>query len=167
MPQSIVLTGPMGSGKTSVGRLLAEKTGYYFVDLDEVIVKNSGRTISQIFDQDGEPAFRQMESEALAALAGRTDIVLSTGGGSVLLPENRELMRKIGKVVNLIATVELLASRLSSANDRPLLKGGEGLATTIADLLYKREQCYADCDLRIDTTGKSVEDVAAELLRSI
>lgn len=164
MPQAVVLTGPMGSGKTSVGQLLADRLGWLFVDLDALIVKQTGKSINAIFSEAGETAFRQLEHDQLAALVGRTRIVVSTGGGAVINPENRRLMRLIGPVVNLTAPLESLVARLASADDRPLLRGEELRAVKLARLLEEREDCYADCDIRIDTAVKSVEDVAAEVL---
>ena len=167
MSVSIVLTGPMGSGKSTVGRFVADRLGAEFVDLDALIEGFAGRSINDIFAMDGEQEFRRMESKVLLSLSGRECIVLSTGGGAVLLPENRQAMRKIGVVVNLAASLEELVSRLSGANDRPLLNSRRSLAETVSEILEKREQYYLDCDIRIDTTGKSVEDVASELLRDV
>lgn len=164
MERNIVLTGPMGSGKTSVGQALAAKLGWEFLDLDAVVVAYAGKSVNEIFAQDGEPVFRQLEQEQLALLAGQRNVVLSTGGGAVLRDENRRMMRIIGTVVNLAAPQAELVARLSRVTDRPLLQGGEPLPDKIARLLLEREQCYADSDIRIDTAGKSVEDVAAEVL---
>lgn len=167
MPRSIVLTGPMGSGKTSVGTRLAQRSGFAFVDLDARIVEVAGKSINEIFAQEGEAAFRQLEQQQLAALVGTERIVLSTGGGAVLRDANRQLMRQIGTVVNLTASQEELVARLEAANDRPLLQGEDPRAVTIARLVTEREPYYADCDIRIDTTGKSVEDIAAELMQRL
>ena len=89
MQQAIILTGPMGSGKTSVGRLLSAKLGYRFLDLDALIVKQAGKSINQIFADEGEAAFRDRETAALASLKGEDELILSTGGGAVLREENR------------------------------------------------------------------------------
>jgi shikimate kinase len=164
MAGCIVLTGPMGSGKSSVGMMLAKKLGWEFVDLDALIVEQAGRSINTIFEQDGEAFFRQLESNALVSLADSERIVLSTGGGAVIDPENRRQMHRIGWVVNLTASVSVLAERLSTANDRPLLKGGISLEQKIGSIVAEREQFYADADIRIDTTAKTLEDVAAEIL---
>jgi shikimate kinase len=165
MPNSIVLTGPMGSGKTSVGRLLAQGLNWEFIDLDALIVKQAGKSISAIFADDGETVFRGFEHQQLSDLVGRERIVLSTGGGAVINPENRRLMRLIGPVVNLTASLDVLAARLVACNDRPLLQGEEAARMAkLERLLQEREHCYADSDIRIDTVGKSVEDVAAEVL---
>jgi shikimate kinase len=164
MPESIILTGPMGSGKTSVGRLLARRLGYQFQDLDALIVEQAGKNINRIFADDGEAAFRNRETALLSTLVGRCGMVLSTGGGVVIRETNRKLLHAAGLVVNLVATVDALVSRLAQANDRPLLKGGEALDVRIERIMTERAQFYADADIRIDTTGKTLEDVAAEIL---
>ena len=127
MPASIILTGPMGSGKTSVGRLLASRLGYQFQDLDALIVEQAGKSINQIFADEGEAGFREYETALLATLVGQQGMVLSTGGGAVIREKNRRLLHAAGLVVNLVATVDVLARRLAQANDRPLLKGNEAL----------------------------------------
>ncbi len=167
MRRVIVLTGPMGSGKTSVGRLLAARLGWEFVDLDHLVEQAAGSCINDLFAERGEVVFRQLEHQQLASLVGRHRMVLSTGGGAVLSRENRVLLRRLGAVVNLTAPVAELARRLAAADDRPLLRGGESLTATIARLLQEREPFYAESDIRIDTTAKSVEDVAAELLKRL
>ena len=164
MAESIVLTGPMGSGKTSVGRLLAARLGYRFQDLDALIVEQAGKSINQIFADEGETAFRDRETALLSTLVGQHGMVLSTGGGVVVREENRTLLHAAGLVVNLVATVEVLARRLAQANDRPLLKGDEVLGVRIERIMAEREQFYADADIRIDTTGKTLEDVAVLIL---
>lgn len=167
MPGSIVLTGPMGSGKTSVGRVLASRLGWQFIDLDRLIEERAGTSINTIFAEQGEVVFRLLEQQQLAELVGRERIVVSTGGGAVIRQENRHQMRLIGTVVNLTAPVAELAARLAACDDRPLLQGEEPLALKIGRLMEEREQFYADSDIRIDTTAKSVEDVAAEVLERL
>ncbi|WP_277057247.1 shikimate kinase [Trichlorobacter lovleyi] len=164
MPESIILTGPMGSGKTSVGQLLAARLGYRFQDLDALLVEQAGKSINQIFAEEGEAAFRERETALLATLVGQHGIILSTGGGVVIREANRRLLHAGGLVVNLTATVPVLAGRLALADDRPLLKGDEALEARIERIMTEREPFYADADIRIDTTGKTLEDVAAEIL---
>lgn len=172
MAASLVLTGPMGSGKSSLGQLLAARLDCSFIDLDAVIVNKAGKSINQIFAENGEEAFRNLESAALAELAEHADkqpgqgrVVIATGGGVVLRDENRRLLRQIGVVVNLTATLEELVGRLSGADDRPLLHGEEPPAHRLKRILSERERFYADADIRIDTTGKKLEDVLAEIIR--
>lgn len=164
MPESIILTGPMGSGKTSVGQRLARHLGYQFTDLDALLVEQAGKSINQIFAEEGEAAFRDRETAVLSTLVGQHDIVLSTGGGVVIREGNRRLLHAAGLVVNLMAAVDELTGRLALADDRPLLKGDEALEARIERIVTEREPFYADADIRIDTTGKTLEDVAAEIL---
>jgi shikimate kinase len=161
MAASIILTGPMGSGKTTVGQRLAARLGYDFIDLDALIVAKAGKSIIQLFADEGEESFRDYESAVLSSLFGQQKMVLSTGGGVVMREQNRQQLHALGLVVNLTASVKELAIRLSRATDRPLLKGDEPLEVRIERIMADREPFYADADIRIDTTGKTLEDVAA------
>ena len=164
--KNIFLTGFMGCGKTSVGRVLSKRLGYEFVDLDEAVVHEAGASVKEIFAAQGEPAFRRLESEALQRVAARTGVVVSTGGGAVIAGSNRAVMRGSGSIVNLTAAVEAIAARLSGDSERPLLEG-DASTDRIRNMLETREQFYADADLRIDTTAKTVESVTAEILDSL
>jgi shikimate kinase len=164
MEPSIILTGSMGSGKTSVGKILAARLKFAFNDLDALIVEQAGKSINQLFADEGEETFRDRETAALSALVGRQAMVLSTGGGVVIRESNRRLLRAAGLVVNLTASVETLVKRLARANDRPLLCGERSLEERIKQIMTEREPFYAEADIRIDTTGKTLEDVAAVIL---
>ena len=164
MGESVILTGPMGSGKTSIGQLLSAQLGYEFIDLDALIVEKVGKSINQLFADEGEISFRDHESSVLSALVGQQNIVLSTGGGVVIREQNRQQLHALGLVVNLTASVKELAKRLLKVTDRPLLTGDEPLEARIERIMIDREQFYADADIRIDTTGKTLEDVAAIIL---
>jgi shikimate kinase len=165
MPERVlILTGFMGSGKSSVGKIIAELTGYRFVDLDAEIVAVAGCSINEIFARDGEEAFRALESSQLEkVLTEGEGMVVATGGGAVISAQNRALMRNRGIVINLKVTLDQVLSRLDGCCDRPLLTG-EDAAKRAKILMNEREQFYADADIRIDTDGKSVEDVSAEIL---
>ena len=164
MPEGLlILTGFMGSGKSSVGKIVAERTGFRFVDLDAEIVAAAGCSINDIFARDGEEAFRALESSQLEKVLSGGRRVVATGGGVVISGQNRALMRNRGVVVNLNVTLEQVLARLDGCCDRPLL-AGEDAAKRAKTLMDEREQFYADADIRIDTDGKSVEDVAAEIL---
>ncbi|MBU5613319.1 shikimate kinase [Geomonas sp. Red51] len=153
----------MGCGKTSVGQVLAQRLGWSFVDLDQVIVQEAGRSIKEIFAEEGEPSFRALESKTLARVANGSAQVVSTGGGVVIAPANRAVMRSHGCIVNLTATVESIAQRVSGDSERPLL-ADDASALKIRTMLDGREQFYADADVRIDTTGKEIATVADEVL---
>ncbi|GFO63895.1 shikimate kinase [Geomonas paludis] len=161
--KNIFLTGFMGCGKTSVGQVLAQRLGWSFVDLDQVIVEQAGRSIKEIFAEEGEPFFRALESTTLERVATGAGQVVSTGGGVVIAPANRTVMRSHGCIVNLTATVETIAQRVSGDSERPLL-ADDASVLKIRTMLENREQFYADADVRIDTTGKDIAAVADEVL---
>ncbi|NTW99678.1 MAG: shikimate kinase [Geobacteraceae bacterium] len=165
MPEKVlILTGFMGSGKSSVGKVVAERTGFRFIDLDAEIVAVAGCSINDIFARDGEEAFRLLESTRLEQILSEGEgQVVATGGGAVISGRNRSLMRSRGVVINLKVTLEQVLARLDGCCDRPLL-AGEDAAKRAKALMDEREQFYADADIRIDTGGKSVEDVATEIL---
>jgi shikimate kinase len=167
MPERpVILTGFMGSGKSSVGRILAKYLSWQFIDLDSEIVAASGRTINDIFSIDGEQVFRSMESNCLQRVLQGGLSVIATGGGAVVSAENRTLMRARAVVVNLNVSLPQVLQRLHGAVDRPLFSGDD-TANRVKLLMDERKQFYADADIRIDTDGKSVEDVAAEILRFV
>ncbi|GFE60857.1 shikimate kinase [Geobacter sp. AOG2] len=163
LERPLILTGFMGAGKSSIGRLLAGKLKCPFIDLDAEIVAVAGRSINAIFAEEGEAVFRVLESSCLEHALHRGGAVIATGGGAVIADANRALMRASGVVVNLTAPFDRIMERLSGATDRPLYAGDDP-ATRAKTLLEQREQFYNDADIRIDTDGKSVEDVAAEIL---
>jgi len=160
---NINLVGFMGAGKTTVGKALAERLGYRFVDADEEIEREQGRTISSIFAEDGEPEFRRLESEMLRKLSGREGLIVSAGGGAVIDPANVENMRRGGPVVCLTATPEEIYERVRHSTHRPLLDTPDPMSR-IVQLLNERAGYYARADVTIDTTGKSVDDVVDEVL---
>jgi shikimate kinase len=163
LDRPLILTGFMGAGKSSVGRALAGKLKCPFIDLDAEIVARAGRSINEIFAKDGEAAFRVLESTCLEHVLRRGTAVIATGGGAVIADTNRALMRASGVVVNLTAPFDRIIERLSGATNRPLYAGGDPARRAKA-LMEQREHFYNDADIRIDTDGKSVEDVAAEIL---
>ncbi|KAB0666477.1 shikimate kinase [Oryzomonas japonica] len=163
LDRPLILTGFMGAGKSCVGRLLAARLACPFIDLDAEVVAMAGRSINEIFAKDGEAAFRALESTCLEHALRRGGAVIATGGGAVIAEANRTLMRASGVVVNLTAPFERIMERLSGAQDRPLYAGDDP-AKRAKLLMEQREQFYSDADIRIDTDGKSVEDVAAVIL---
>ena len=154
----VILTGFMGTGKSSVGCALAKSLDCPFIDLDAEIVAKAGASINVIFADKGEAAFRTMESACLERVLGEAPAVVATGGGVVISELNRRLMRSRGVVVNLTASLPIILLRLKDATDRPLYA-----AKRVASLLEGREQFYADADIRIDTDNKSVEDVSVQI----
>lgn len=164
LDRPLILTGFMGCGKSSVGRVLAETLGWPLVDLDAVIVAEAGKSINEIFADEGEAAFRALESICLERLLSGERCVIACGGGVVISEANRRLMRRKGVVVNLTASLPVILARLEGATDRPLYSGDDASSRARA-LLEAREQFYADADIRIDTDNKSVEDVSADIMR--
>ena len=158
---NIVLIGFMGSGKSSIGRLIAGRLGFQFVDMDAVIVERAGMPITEIFAQHGEPHFRELETASLESMTARDRCVISTGGGVVVRERNRALLRELGFVVWLTASEEAIFERVSRNTRRPLLQT-ENPRETVTKLLASREAAYAEtAQFTLDTTKLS-RAVAAE-----
>ena len=164
--KNIVLVGFMGTGKTEVGKILSKKLGYALIDADTEIEKKQNMTITEIFRQQGEPAFRDIESEIIKKLAGMKKTVISTGGGAVLRPENISNLKSNGVVVCLSATPETVLQRTSVNNDRPLLQT-ENPLQKINELLEYRRPYYEKADIMIDTENKNPLEIAEEIIRKI
>ena len=161
---NLILCGMMGAGKTSVGVRIAEKTGRRWYDTDQMIVDRYGN-ISDIFEYYGEEYFRKLESEIVKELAEKDHLIISTGGGLVLKPENSELLKKNGQIFFLRASFETLLKRVRADETRPLLKNTGKTAETLGKLLSERTPVYEHvADHIIDTDGKSVEEVADEIV---
>ncbi len=160
----IILNGMMGSGKSTVGKILAEALGWRFVDTDAKIEKRAGKPISRIFAEDGEAAFRHMELEEARRLAACRNCVVATGGGMFTQPEALKALESDSLVVHLLARPETLAARLSDASDRPLLENVER-QKRLAEIYEKRRTVYEALPVQIDTEGKSPARVAQIILR--
>lgn len=153
---NIYLIGPMGVGKSTVGRRLASCTGKRFLDSDREIVQRTGAEIDLIFELEGESGFRIRESRVLEELTGLRDIVLATGGGVVLAANNRELLRNSGTIVYLSADRSVLAHRTARDKRRPLLQTEDRMAR-IDELMQQREPLYREiADYVVDTGAHSV-----------
>jgi shikimate kinase len=164
---NIFLVGPMGVGKSTIGKRLAAVTGKRFVDSDEEIERKTGVEIDLIFEIEGEPGFRRREARLIEELADLHDIVLATGGGAVLDPANRALLKKSGLIVYLSAPAVVLARRTARDRRRPLLRGGDRLQR-IEQLLSERESFYREiADVIIDTAGHSVKESLDEICRRL
>jgi shikimate kinase len=159
----VFLTGFMGTGKTTVGTMLAERLAWEFVDLDSCIVEVAGSSIPEIFSEQGEGRFRDLETAALRRFTNTDKVVVSTGGGAVIRQENRSFIGDIGYLVNLTASRESIMSRLEGDGTRPLL-ADSNRSNRIDELLAEREQFYCQCDVRIDTTGKTPPEIVEEIL---
>jgi shikimate kinase len=165
---SIFLVGPMGSGKTAVGRHLARVLQLPFHDSDAEIERRTGVDIAFIFDKEGEAGFRQREREAIEALTALEGIVLATGGGAVLLAENRRLLSERGCVVYLETSVAQQAERVRYGRKRPLLAGGDDAATRLSHLMDARAPLYSEvADIVVTTDGRRVNSVAEQVLHEL
>ena len=158
---NVVLVGFMGSGKSTVGRVLAERTNRGFVDLDDDIAADAGRAISEIFADEGEAGFRRREAHSLHRALNKQDIVVAAGGGAPLPDENWRQMREGNCVVSLMAEPAELARRLNGSNGRPLLQ--PDVPSAIASLLPHRLGRYGAADLVIGTDGREPVDVAEDI----
>ena len=153
----------MGTGKTSIGRLVAEQLHYDFVDTDELIESSTGITIPEIFAQQGEAAFRQLEARLVEELAARTRTVISTGGGLPVNPANLASLKTHALVVCLWASPEKIFERVRAQTHRPLLHDPDPMAK-IRSLLAAREPAYRQADVLINTELRSAREVAQQVL---
>ncbi len=162
---NLILCGMMGSGKTTIGIKIADRTSLRWYDTDELIVDKHGK-ISDIFEYYGEPHFRKLETEIVRELAQKDGLVISTGGGLVLKKENNELLQRNGKIVFLRATPETLAGRLKVDGTRPLLQtSAETLKGRLMRLLQERAPVYElVSDYIVDVDGKTPEEIAEEII---
>jgi shikimate kinase len=161
--RNIVLVGFMGSGKTTVGKLIAEKTGMPLLDMDTIIADRAGKTINEIFADEGEAHFRGLERSLAEELAVTQGNIISTGGGIVLNPENISDFEKSGLVVCLLVDAETVLDRIKHDSSRPLLAGDK--ESKIIQLLESRKALYESITYRIDTSGRpSPEPTAQEII---
>jgi len=164
---NIFLVGPMGSGKSTVGRQLAKALGRDFYDSDKEIEKRTGVSISWIFEMEGEAGFRLREKKVIDELTELKNIVLATGGGAVLAEENRRLLRSRGHVVYLSASVDQLYRRTVKDKSRPLLQT-DNPKQQITDLLAKRDPLYRDvADIELRTGDQSIQHVVSDLIKEL
>ena len=163
-PQNLFLVGPMGAGKSAVGRQLARLLHLEFVDSDEEIERRTGVDIPFIFEKEGEEGFRKRETRAIDDLSRRDGIVLATGGGAVVDPQNRNHLGARGFVVYLRTSVDQQLSRTRKGRDRPLLDSVDPRAV-LESLMTQRDPLYQEiADLTVETDGRKVKAVANEIL---
>jgi shikimate kinase len=161
--RNIALCGFMGTGKSSVGRIVAEQLRFAFLDTDTVIEARAGKTIAEIFSEQGEEAFRELEHRIVKELALRDHTVISTGGGLIVNPENLASLKEHALVVCLWASPETIWSRVKNQTHRPLLNEADPLAT-IRQLLAERAPCYKQCHVLLSTELRSPREVAQQVL---
>jgi len=164
---NVFLVGPMGSGKSAVGRQLAQRLALEFIDSDDEIESRTGVDISDIFEREGEAGFRQREAEVIDAITHRDGVLVSTGGGAVLDAGTRERLRTRGYVVYLRTSVDQQLARTRRNSLRPLLMNPDPRGT-LERLMQQRAALYEEvADVTVDTDGRKVSTVVGEILRQI
>ena len=159
---NLALIGFMGTGKTSVGRHVAEHLGFEFLDTDELIQSHTGRTIADIFAKDGEPAFRELERKVVQELSTREKTLISTGGGLPTNEENLSALKSFALVICLWASPEKIWERVKNQSHRPLLHDADP-QQKIRELLATREPFYKQADVLINTDLRSVREAAQQV----
>jgi len=163
---NIVLVGFMGTGKTSVGRLLTQKTGMKYISTDEVIEDRERRSINDIFKKSGEACFRKIEKEIVKKVSGLDRFIIDAGGGAVLDEENVRNLKQNGKIICLEAGADVILERTKRYRHRPLLNV-DNPRVKVEELLKARAPFYAQADVSIDTTDLTIEQVAEEIKKII
>ncbi|MGB3280393.1 MAG: shikimate kinase [Pseudorhodobacter sp.] len=167
LKKSVVMVGMMGSGKTAVGTQLSRLLSVPFIDSDDAIVSAANRSIAEIFERDGEPFFRQKETQVIQRLLEGENCILSTGGGAFMSPENRQLIKEKGVSVWLRADLELLWQRVRHKTTRPLLRTSNPRAT-LREIYNARVPIYALADLAVDSEADlSIDGMAHRVLEAL
>jgi shikimate kinase len=157
----------MATGKSTVGALVAGRLGWPFIDLDRAIEDEAGMSVATIFSAEGEVGFRRREAEALRRVLSRPGIVLATGGGAPCSDDSMAFMLARGRVVALEAPVEEIARRAGARSGRPLLDEVADREAAVRELLARRRPYYDRAHHRIDTAGRSADEVASEVLMAL
>ncbi|MBB1125661.1 shikimate kinase AroK [Thiospirillum jenense] len=166
--QNIFLIGPMGAGKSTVGRQLADALGYDFLDSDQEIQRRTGVDIPTIFEFEGEAGFRHRERQVIDELTQQESVVLATGGGAILTPENRQHLSARGFVIYLHCSPEQQHARTARDRNRPLLHDGSDPLTKLRDLMAEREPIYRQiADLVVSTERRGTASVVKEIRRRL
>ena len=161
---SIILIGPMGSGKTSTGRILAKEMDFDFLDTDEEVVERTGVSIAYIFDVEGETGFRKREHQALMKFLQNQNVVIATGGGIIMHDESRAIIQSHKRVVYLKTSIEKQIERATVSNKRPLLINTDP-ASKLQELMLTREPLYEEIsDIKIDTDERKPSEIALEII---
>jgi shikimate kinase len=164
MKKNLILIGPMGSGKSTVGRVIAEQIGWELIDTDHLIEETTGHSIPVLFREKGEGYFRRIEKEIIRGLSKKHDVVVATGGGTVLDAENRRLLLATGLVVYLKTDPVVLGKRIGRGGGRPLLAGKDPVVT-MKELLKARELYYHQADEVVTTDGRTPAQIGEVVIR--
>lgn len=167
LQKHIILIGPMGAGKSTIGRFLSEQLSCNFVDLDKVIEDRAGASIPWIFDIEGEDGFRTRETSALVETLDESPQIIATGGGCILRPENQTLLSENGIIVYLVASIDQQLERTAKDKNRPLLQSDNprAILTNLAEIRNPIYQQLAD--IEVDTNSKLPKIVAQEILMQL
>ncbi|MES1926350.1 shikimate kinase AroK [Salinisphaera sp. T31B1] len=165
---NIYLVGPMGAGKTTIGRRIAEIKGMSFVDSDHEVERRTGVDISFIFDMEGEEGFRKREREMIAELSEQPNTVMATGGGAILDADTRDLLSARGVVVYLETSLEQQLARTRKANNRPILEGSDDVEATLTQLMEERDPLYRSiADIVVATGEQQARRLAREIVEQL
>ena len=163
MRKNIIITGFMGTGKSVVAKELARKLKMEFIDMDQIIEEGQETSISDIFARYGENYFREQENKLAKKLSQKENMVIATGGGTLLSSDNARMLDQAGEIVCLYADSQTIYDRVKRKNDRPLLKG-ENVLSEIDHLLEERKKIYANIKWKIDTTNLNIQEVTDKII---
>ena len=168
MKELIVFVGPMGAGKTTIGRILAKELGFQFFDSDKEIEKRTGANIPWIFDVEGESGFRDRESAVITELSELKNVVLATGGGAMMRTENRDAVTKSGFVIYLNTSVDQQFHRTHKDKNRPLLQGEKNAFQVLSELYELRNPIYRSvADLVVETDKKALKGIVKDIVSAL
>jgi shikimate kinase len=168
MKELIVFVGPMGAGKTTIGKILAKELGFQFYDSDKEIEKKTGANIPWIFDVEGESGFRERETAVIKELSELKQVVLATGGGAMMRPENRDAVTRSGYVVYLNTSVDQQYQRTHKDRNRPLLQGKKDAYKVLSELYEVRDPVYRSvADLIIETDKKALKTIVRDIITAL
>lgn len=166
--KNIIIIGPMGVGKTTIGVSLAKELKLNFFDSDMEIINNTGVSIDHIFDIEGEDGFRIRETKILEEISKKSGAVIATGGGIVMSATNRKILKKTGLIIYLKSSIKELAKRTSNCKNRPIINKSDNIETTIKDIIKKREPLYKEiANLEIDTTKYSYKNLIKKIVNYV
>ncbi len=163
MRKNIVITGFMGTGKSVVAKELARKLKMEFIDMDQIIEERQELTISDIFARYGENYFREQENKLVKELSQKENMVIATGGGTLISSDNNRILSQKGKIICLYADSQTIYNRVKRKNNRPLLKG-ENVLSEINRLLEERKRIYNNIKWKIDTTNLNIQEVTDKII---